>query len=1075
MQVARFHFIPLFLLSLSVASLLAGSLYAQPFPFQQLTTEVGLSHNVSRKIIQDKQGFIWIATQDGLNRYDGYTFRTYSHDPADPRSLSDNDIYALKESREGRLLIGTAKGGLNLYHPDCDCFSAFLHDPADSTSLSSNFVFDVFEDGQGQIWVGTNRGLDKLVWVEDNGKREASFHHYKAKKGDSQSLIANGANAIAQDQQGRLWLASLQFGLSLLDQDAENPEAARFQRFSPTTEPQPQQLASGTVNQLYLDSHGDLWIGRCGGLSRIPAAELKKGNPRFVHYDLGSFPGYDPQWFCIRSIREDEAGGLWIADYYAYHRYHRTRDSFETVDLRSLLITEQSENILYDLLPDRNGNLWLSSLLGVFKPDGRNPHFHNLAFPDGKNRACWGILTDRYGYLWVGTEADGLWVFDTEKKVHRHFHSGAERPEERLENDFVTQLFEDTEGRLWVGGNRGQAFVWELDRMKNGSIVGLQKNIIPGLSDSQNSRCFFEGPRGRIWLGLRDDLLWVDGNSLQIEKRFAKISSNRIRRGPNGGIWIASDKGLLYHEPGTDSLQGFTFTHPLGSALHPRQIFDLAFQGEDSLWLATIRGLVLASRKHGTFERYTERDGLPGNQVHSLLRDAEHHLWLGTNKGLCQVNPYNLKFGVYDRQDGIGSLSLQRRARHQDPQGNMYFGGTEGLLFFHPDSIRPDPTPPPVRLTDFQIFYKPVPVRYPDSSITAHDVVLEQPIGQLEEIRLPYRYRILSFSYVALDYEIPEKNQYAYQMVGFDQDWVYAGDRRTATYTNLSPGTYTFRVKASNHDGVWNEEGTRLRVVIDPPWWRSWWAYFLYGTVVMSFFGIYLYYRIRKVSQEYETQARLEQARQAEREAVRKRSARDFHDEAGNKLTKLSLYTELTKRKLQDDPEAISFLQQIESNVQELSSGMRDFIWVLDPEKDSLGDTVNRLKDFGEKLFRDSSTSFRHDFDLEKLQGISLGIKAKRHLLLIFKEAMNNALKYAEADQARLEVALSPTLFQVVFEDDGKGFELEKANTGNGLNNMQERAREMGGSLRFASTPGTGSRVIFEMQITHMGDGEEGE
>jgi len=557
---------------------------------------------------------------------------------------------------------------------------------------------------------------------------------------------------------------------------------------------------------------------------------------------------------------------------------------------------------------------------------------------------------------------------------------------------------------------------------------------------------------------------------LEIINELEVVTADEIGIDHLGKIWLATDAGLGVYDEMLDSSIYIDASPGLPTYQKTRMVLGLEIDPSGSLWLGSIRGLAYYEPAAQSAKLLREEDGLIGNQVNSLELDLNGKLWLATHKGLSFYNPETADIRNFDQRDGIAGKGFNRRAGFQDAQGNIYFGSDRGTVYFHPDSVKLNVSKPVVFLTNFRIFNENVPIQQADSTIQAHDFVLEKPIWMLEEIRIPYHHRMLTFGFVALNYLSPDKNQYAYMMEGFDEKWIQAGTDRTATYTNLSPGTYTFRVKASNNDGIWNEEGCSLKIIIDPPWYLTYWAFVAYGMLIFSLFGLYLYYRVRQVAREYETQARIARAKSEERELVRKRSSQDFHDEAGNKLTKLSLYTELGKRKASDDPEMLSFFQHIERNVRELATGMRDFIWVLDPEQDTLADTLNRLKDFGEQLFVDSETNYTYQIDFEQFKAIPLSIKSKRHLLLIFKEVMNNCLKYASASEAKLYAFTEGNSLQVVFEDNGKGFDPPKQRSGNGLKNMLSRAAEMNGKIDIQSTPEVGTKVLFDMQITHMGD-----
>jgi signal transduction histidine kinase len=307
-------------------------------------------------------------------------------------------------------------------------------------------------------------------------------------------------------------------------------------------------------------------------------------------------------------------------------------------------------------------------------------------------------------------------------------------------------------------------------------------------------------------------------------------------------------------------------------------------------------------------------------------------------------------------------------------------------------------------------------------------------------------------------------------MEGFDNEWISAGSKKDVTYTNLDPGEYTFKVKASNNDGIWNNAGTSIKLIIPSPPWLSWYAYCFYTSLFLGVILFIIKYRVKEATREIETQAKIERAKLEEREEVRKKSSADFHDEAGNKLTRINLFTQLAKTASDNNAELKVYLNKIEENTKELSSGMRDFIWVLDPSKDSLFDTINRLKDFGNSMFGYTEIKFAVKGLTAEMSDTSLSIECRRALILIFKEAMNNALKYSCAKNVELCISYSNKIIEVTLTDDGIGFDINDKTDGYGLNNMKNRAAKINSDLEIFSTPNTGAKIIFRINIAHMSD-----
>ncbi|MCB0852372.1 MAG: hypothetical protein KDD63_09130, partial [Bacteroidetes bacterium] len=428
-------------------------------------------------------------------------------------------------------------------------------------------------------------------------------------------------------------------------------------------------------------------------------------------------------------------------------------------------------------------------------------------------------------------------------------------------------------------------------------------------------------------------------------------------------------------------------------------------------------------------------------------------------------------FSAYHTEDGLPSETFPTRSSFIDHQGLVYFGTDKGLLFFDPEKIKPNPFIPPVQITEFRLFNDPIWIQKIDPRVKSHQFSLEQSISQSQQITLTHRQRVISLGFSALNYILPQNNLYAYKLEGFDDEWIQTdANHRIATYTNLDPGSYTFRVKATNNDKVWNDGGTSLKLIILPPWYRTWWAYTLYTIILGAIIWAIIRYRTESIRREIQTQRRIEKATLEERGKVRARSSRDFHDEAGNKITKISLYTGLLKQQSAENPQTLEFLNRIEDNVKELSSGMRDFIWVLDPRQDSLMATILRIKQFGDSLFEHSGIDFQFNNQVPEENTISLDLNTRRHLLMIFKEAMNNCLKYSEASEVRFITFLGEDEYTIQLTDNGLGFDPKNLARVNGLENMKSRAQESGASLEIEGIPGMGTSVIFHQKMPQKGN-----
>ena len=346
---------------------------------------------------------------------------------------------------------------------------------------------------------------------------------------------------------------------------------------------------------------------------------------------------------------------------------------------------------------------------------------------------------------------------------------------------------------------------------------------------------------------------------------------------------------------------------------------------------------------------------------------------------------------------------------------------------------------------------------------------LSKSITLTDTITLKHWQNILSIEFAALDFSKPTKNNYAYQLDGFDRDWVFSGTNNTATYTNLRPGTYVFKAKGSNNDGLWNEVPKELVIRVLPPPWKTWWAYSLYGLFFIGLIYFIIKNRVRQRVRKIEEQARIEKARFEERELLRKQNAADFHDELGHRLTKISLFLELADRSSKAADPVKQYLSKIKTNALGLSDGIRDLIWSLDPQKDSLYQTMLRLQEFGDKLFDFSEIRFKTEGVGEALEHITLEPDVRKQVLLIFKESMNNCLKYADCQNAILKIETNHQHGKIIFEDDGKGFDQNLISKGYGLKNLKERSEKINGKLTINSEIGKGTSISLLLKIPQMG------
>ena len=467
---------------------------------------------------------------------------------------------------------------------------------------------------------------------------------------------------------------------------------------------------------------------------------------------------------------------------------------------------------------------------------------------------------------------------------------------------------------------------------------------------------------------------------------------------------------------------------------------------------------------------------MPDNAVESILEDENGNLWIGTSSGISFFNVKEESFTNYSLADGLNGNTFNSSAAFKSSDGIMFFGSTTGLNYFDPERIKQSTYSPPVRIIDFQLFNQPVNLKSKSP--------LKQSIIHTKEIILNYNQNDFSLQFTSLDYNAPELNQYAYMLEGFDEEWIFSGTRRFVTYTNLDAGEYIFRVKATNSDGVWNETGTKLTIIINPPFWATWWAYSIYVILFISVLISLRSFEIKRRKKKEEERLRrereaallreaklkaitIEQEKELEKQKIRNRIAQDLHDEIGSNLSSISLMSDLIQKSEETDPDSINKIRRIHKVAKDSSQAMRDIVWITNPTSDNLKDLITKMNEIANDML--AGINWKFDFP-EETNNINLSPETKRNVFLIFKEALNNIIKHSGAKNAVVRLKISDKNLLLAIKDDGKGINTGSVSSGNGLKNMQNRANEINGILKLNSSPGKGTTLALAVNITQVRD-----
>ncbi len=834
-------YIPVFLFMFSTLILSLRfniSAYENLISFERISVERGLAHGSVYSIIQDREGYLWFATGDGLTRFDGYGFKTYRYDPSDTDSIiagqlgdlfqdsrgmiwvgtwgagldrfdpennkfihfdpdkegqediSNDRVEDIEEDVEGNIWAGIEKGGLLRFDHVSQTFKRFRNDPDDKHSLINDDVKVLYKDRKGNLWIGTNGGISKLIH-EKKGK--VSFRNFYHIPGDNASLGSNRVRALCEDSEGRIWIGTRGNGISILNPEGKTPVFSHILHIPGDNS----SISENSIASLLRDSAGDVWIGTYNsGLNRLSSKTGKIS--RFSHDSQNTASLSHNR---AEAIYEDRSQNLWIGTLgggvnrldlkekkFKNYKYNSAdKNSLPNSTVRS--ICEAGEEMV----------IGTEGGLALFNPD-MNIYRHLKNIPGNINsisgNRIWSVISDKNGAIWAGTYLNGLnkIVFNNGKvKVTRFAYD--QKDENSLVNNRIQVLYEDSDGDIWAGSSEGlNLLIRDGDRYK---IKRLFESFSAGEKFFYGNNYIVsicQGSRGKMLIGTR-------GGLIEFEKETGEFS-------------------VFRHDPEDVFSLGSNFVLTITESINSPGIF----------WIGTSDGgLNRFSSVSGKFDRFYEKDGLPGNEVCGILEDDNGFLWISTNRGLSKFDPVRKKFRNYKRSSGIEGVGFLRNSSFRRKSGEMFFGSISGMVSFLPGKVKDNPNIPEIEITSFRKL--------------GEEVELTKKGGAFDDIRLAHNENFITIEFAALDFTNVKDNRYSYFLKGVDYDWVNSDSRRSVNYNHLKPGTYKFNVKGSNNDGIWNEEGISLKIVLVPAFWQTWWfRTLLFFTAV---FLVIFFYKFR--------------------------------------------------------------------------------------------------------------------------------------------------------------------------------------------------------------------------------------
>jgi signal transduction histidine kinase/ligand-binding sensor domain-containing protein len=989
--------------------------------FRRLSNPQNLSQVRVESIVQDTQGFMWFGTSNGLNRYDGYKFKVFKHEPGNPKSLSGVYVYSSFKDHSGNLWVGTDEF-LDRFDPETETFTHYKLDKPATNGLSS-IVTRISEDPSGKLWLSTRNGLFRL---DPNSGDLKNYVHDPA---DPFTLADNDIQSTGEDREGNFWVATSR---TLDEFDTQTGKVKRHIQVG----------ESGVGLWFHEDRFGVFWV-ICGSLGQIATLDRKTNRLTRYDYEWKIGPAQTNQAY---SMLEDSNGTMWFgtgaAGLMKFDRQNRCFISYrhDPADTETI-----GDNQVVALFEDREGNIWtgLHQAEPNYFPNRLLPFEDLTRLSHSREHQLSGLVSAIYedgrGILWLGVNRR---LYRLNRKTGQVFAL------KDVYDSEVISIIPDGSDVLWLGNARPGLLRYNV---KTGERRGYRHNrtdpttLCSGIVDQ-----LLIDRQGILWSATWDGLCLFDSTTNRFTK-YAPAPESRglnyyaIAQAADGSLWLGGNLGLHRFDPQTKTFSIYTHNPEDPASISDNHVNIVFFDRFGTLWAGTQNGLDEFDPASRTFKTYDQRNGMSGNVVSCILEDSRGTLWMSTNKGISSFNTKTERFSNYTTADGLPGPDLTGRgACYKSSRGEMFFAGFSGATAFFPDKVAESPYAPHPILTDFRLFGSSV--------IPGRRSPLKMAINRASAIQLSHSENIFSIEFSALTYLNPGTNRYRYKLDGIDKGWREVGsDERLATYTTLPAGNYTFRLEAATSRGPWSPDVT-LAIKILPPFWQTSWFLTCCVAALCGILGLLYRLRLKQLSAQFNL-------RVEERVGERTRIAQELHDTLVQNITGLSLQISGLAKTIPGPEYVKETLRDLRSQADDCLREARQSVWDIRSPQSEIIDLAVELAESGKQFVAGKATRF--DFvsegDPRALPG-----EVRQQLLRIGREAIGNAVQHAHASRIEAVLIFKPHHICLRVTDDGCGFDLSQAERlprHFGLSTMRERAARIRGSIKIRSSSGEGTSI----------------